>query len=76
MLQKQMSLDDDVKIREIRNMEDSKLTLLVADIPMEKGGLELVRAMKKLSVLFQNAPVPVEEKPIRITTVKTIPALS
>jgi hypothetical protein len=32
-----MSLDDDVKIREIRNMEDSQLILLIADLPMEKG---------------------------------------
>jgi hypothetical protein len=64
----------DVKIREIRNMDDSKLILLVAEVPLDKGDLDLLRAMKKLTSLLQSAFVPAEEreKPARIVTVKTI----
>lgn len=62
----------DAKIAEIKRMEDSKLILLISDLPLDKGNMDILRAMKKLIPLFQGAYTPLEERSQRIPTLKTV----
>jgi hypothetical protein len=53
-------------------MGDSKLILLISDLPLDKGNVQTIRVMKKLIPLYQAAFVFPEEKPQKLNTMKTV----
>lgn len=57
------------KVREIRDITDNKLVMLIIDLPLDKGTFEDVRAMKKLIALYQNAFVHPDERSQKMKTV-------
>ena len=57
------------KLREIKEMTDNKLIMLISDLPLDKGTFEGLRAMKKLIALYQNAFVHADERSQKMKTV-------